>query len=130
METPILISARAKRFFLCISILLLLSSCRREIPLEPTDDTNPPASPTLTLDDTSATGTYTVHWTAPTGATSYVLHEDERAGFDSAVVAYAGSDTSVQITGKPSGKTYFYRVIAENRAGKSVWSETKSIVIL
>ena len=130
METPILISASATRLFLCISILLCLSSCRREIPLEPTDGTNPPASPTLILDDTSATGTYTVHWTAPFRATGYVLHEDERADFDSAVVAYAGSATFVQITGKPPGKTYFYRVIAENRAGKSAWSETKSILVI
>ncbi|MCZ6776685.1 MAG: fibronectin type III domain-containing protein [Ignavibacteria bacterium] len=125
-----MISASATRLFLCISILLLLSTCRREIPLESTDDTNSPASPTLILDDTSATGAYTVHWTAPAGATSYVLQEDQSDDFRNAVVAYSGSNTFLEVSGKSSGKTYYYRVIATSEAGESAWSKTKSIAVI
>jgi hypothetical protein len=125
-----LISAGTGRFIMCVSILLIVSSCRREIPLEPLIDVNPPESPALILDDTSDTGMYTVQWTAPPGATSYVLQEDERADFDSAVVAYSGGNTFLEISGKPSGKSYYYRVIAANRAGESAWSETKSVAVI
>ncbi len=130
METPILISARAKRFFLCISILILMSGCRREIPLEPLTDVNRPDNPTLILDDTSTTGVYTVQWTAPAGATSYVLQEDQSNDFDNAVVAYSGSNRFLEVSGKASGKTYYYRVTAASQAGESAWSKTKSIAVI
>ncbi len=130
METPILISPNVKRFFLCISILVLMSGCRREIPLEPLTDVNRPDNPTLILDDTSTTGAYTVQWTAPAGATSYVLQEDQSDDFGNAVVAYSGSNTFLEVSGKASGKTYYYRVIAANQVGESAWSKTKSIAVI
>ena len=125
-----LISGITRRFIICVSLLLLVSGCRREIPLEPLIDANPPEPPTLILDDTSISGMYTVQWTAPPGATSYVLQEDERADFDGAVVAYSGSNTFLDVSGKASGKTYYYRVIATNQVGESPWSETKSIAVI
>jgi hypothetical protein len=81
-----------------------------------------PAPPVpLTVPATSVTGTYTVTWTAETGATGYDLQEDSSASFTNPTVVYSGTNTSFLVTGKTSG-TFYYRVRATNGAGQSAWT--------
>jgi|GEM_PF-3955587 len=80
-----------------------------------------PSAPTITLATTDADGSYTVTWAASTGATYYVLQENE-------TVIYNGTGTSKDITGKTDG-TYYYNVKAGNTSGESAWSEAKTIVV-
>jgi len=80
---------------------------------------NPPAS--ITVPATSVTGTYTVTWTAETGATGYDLQEDSSASFTNPTVVYSGTNTSFLVTGKTAG-TFYYRVRATNGAGQSAWT--------
>jgi hypothetical protein len=75
---------------------------------------NPPA--TVTVPATSATGIYTVSWTASTGATGYDLEEDTNAGFTAPTTVYTGSNLSYQVTGKTSG-TFYYRARATSAVG-------------
>ena len=89
----------------------------------------PPSTPTLNDPDTTDTdGSYTVSWSSISGATSYTLEEDTSGSFGSPAVAYSGSGTSKDITGRSDG-TYYYRVKACNACGCSGWSNIKNIEV-
>jgi serine protease len=88
-----------------------------------------PAAPTLNpISNGDGDGNYTVSWSASTGATSYLLQEDDNSGFSSPATAYSGANTSWAASGKPNG-TYYYRVRASNAIGPSGWSNTQSTVV-
>ncbi|MDE0451524.1 MAG: Ig-like domain-containing protein [Gammaproteobacteria bacterium] len=83
-----------------------------------------PGAPTLTAPATDADGSYTVSWTASTGASSYKLEEKPAGGSFSS--AYDGAKRSHKITGKTAG-IYEYRVQAcagSDNCGD--WSSTKT----
>jgi len=90
--------------------------------------TIPPSSaPTLSVPaGTNVTGSYSVSWTAISGATSYTLQEQLNGGSWSA--SYSGSLTSQGYSGKGNG-TYGYQVQACNAGGCSGWSATQSITV-
>ena len=73
-------------------------------------------------------GNYPIGWSAVTGATEYVLQEDEAADFASPIDLYPGHGTSAVISGKGGG-IYYYRVRAVNAFGSSGWSQTQSVTV-
>ena len=62
-------------------------------------------------------------------ATNYRLQEDDNAEFSSPSVIYDGPQIQYQVTGQYSG-TWYYRVLASNAGGDSLWSNTQSVVVL
>ncbi|WP_454831485.1 RHS repeat protein [Pseudoxanthomonas wuyuanensis] len=87
----------------------------------------PPATaPTLTVPASSYTGSYTVSWTAVTGATSYQLEEQVGSGSWSLVHNAAGS--SKAISGKAAG-SYSYRIKACNTVGCGPVTAVKTVLV-
>lgn len=73
----------------------------------------------ITVPSSSSTGSYNIGWGTSTGTvTAYELYEAANAGFSGQLLAYSGTGTSKQITGKGNG-TYYYRVRACNGANCS-----------
>jgi hypothetical protein len=90
--------------------------------------THPPTTaPTVNAPTSSATGSYTVSWTAVGTATSYTVQEQVNGG--AWVTIQTGSATSKAITGKGNG-TYGYQVQACNVGGCGPWSATGSTTVL
>ena len=90
--------------------------------------TPPPAAPTLTVPANSSTGSYTVSWTRPSGATRFELQE--KAGAADWQAAYAGSATSSAFANKGAG-SYAYRVRACAGAGNcGGWSASGSVRVV
>jgi hypothetical protein len=90
-----------------------------------------PSLPAPVLDDISnpdGDGSYTVSWSAVSGATSYTLEEDGNTAFSSPTTVYSGPDTSTSITGRDVG-TYYYRVKASNASGSSDWSNVEAVTV-
>jgi len=73
------------------------------------------------IDNTDCDGAYEVSWSSVSGATSYVLEEDDNDSFASPIELYSGSDTSIAVSGRSPG-TYYYRVKACDAARCSDWS--------
>lgn len=100
----------------------------------PTPTHTPTPTPTVvppTLDSISnpdCDGNYTVCWSSVTGATGYILEEDDNSSFSSPVTAYVGLDTCTTFSGKAPG-IYYYRVRAVRDAGSSPWSNTRSVTV-
>jgi len=71
-----------------------------------------PAS--ITVPATNATGSYSVSWAASaTAGATYLLQETTDSGFTANVrTAYTGTATTASITGRATGTTYYYRVLA------------------
>ena len=90
----------------------------------------PPSSPPLLYEISNPDGHYsfTVSWSAVSGATSYTLEEDDNNAFPSPEVAYTGSYTSTSVYVGDVG-TYYYRVKASNRFGSTDWSNIRSVVV-
>ncbi|MBC7264445.1 MAG: S8 family serine peptidase [Chloroflexi bacterium] len=89
-----------------------------------------PATPMLNpIDNADGDNRYTVSWTTAAWATSYHLQEDDNSAFSSPHVVYNGPDTSVELTDRPLGVTYYYRVRAENAYGNSAWSNIRSVYV-
>ncbi len=75
-----------------------------------------------------ANPTYTVSWSAVTGATSYVLERATGAGFSDAVQVYAGPATQ-HVEASAGIATYHYRVKARNAWGDSGWSNVRTVAV-
>lgn len=86
----------------------------------------PAAAPTVTAPATSATGSYSVTWTAVAGATSYQLDENTNGGAWTQI--QNSSARSKAISGKGDG-TYGYRVKACNVGGCSSLSAADTTVV-
>jgi uncharacterized delta-60 repeat protein len=80
------------------------------------------------IDNPDGDGSYTVSWSEVEGTASYLLEEDDNAGFSSPSTAYEGSGTTQAISGKGAG-TYYYRVKATNSGASSGWSNVESVVV-
>jgi len=88
-----------------------------------------PTAPTLdVISNPDFDGSFAVSWSAVAGATSYVLEEDNNAGFTSPTQVYSGAPASANVTGRPDG-TYYYRVKAVNCLGASPWSNVQSVAV-
>ena len=85
-----------------------------------------PATPLLTAPSFNTTGSYTVSWTASSGATGYQLEEAVSGGAWTS--AYSGTGLSLAVSGKPAGN-HGYRVRACLNAGCSAWSTTASVAV-
>jgi len=87
-----------------------------EVPLAPKLDriSNPKGS-----------GNYTLKWSAPTGATGYVVEEAITPTFEAATEVYSGTATTVSLSGREFG-IYYYRVKATSEVGDSAWSNAES----
>lgn len=89
--------------------------------------TIPPASaPALTAPATNHTGSYTVSWTAVSGATYYTLKQGVNGGALATVAS--GAITSWSTSGKGNG-TYTYAVWACNVGGCGPQSATKNVAV-
>jgi hypothetical protein len=88
-----------------------------------------PSAPVLDpIDNPDGDGSYTVSWGSVSGATEYVLQEDDNDSFASPTEVYRGPSTSTTITGRDVG-TYYYRVQATNSFGSSPWSNVVSVQV-
>ncbi len=88
-----------------------------------------PAAPTLyEIVADIEPGAYRLSWSSSTGATGYRLLEAPSDASDSAVVRYAGPDTSYRVTGQPAG-VWAYQVEAYNQAGAGDLSETRTFSV-
>ena len=86
-------------------------------------------SPSLEpIDNADLNSDYVIDWSDVTGATGYVLEEDESSDFSSASVRYSGPHSQVQVLQQDVG-TWFYRVKAHNAGGDSGWSEVSSATV-
>lgn len=81
----------------------------------------PPGAPaSIAVPATSSTGSYTVSWSAATGAVqNYELYESTNASFAPATLVRSDAATSMAFSGKANGSTYYYRVRACGRGGCS-----------
>jgi len=74
-------------------------------------------------------GSFTVGWSAVSGATSYTLQRATNSSFTSAVTVYNGASFSYSQTGLNNG-TYYYRMRANNSCGSSGWRNGGAIVVI
>lgn len=87
----------------------------------------PAGAPSLNVPSTSSNGSYSVTWSAVTGATSYTLQEQVNSG------TWATAQSSAALSWTASGKSngsYGYRVQACNSSGCGAWSTTASVTVL
>src|SRR6185436_9751325 len=93
--------------------------------------TVPPGTPaTISAPTSSATGAYTVSWTAGTGTiTSFEVYESTSSTFTTQTSVYTGTGTSTPVSGKGNG-TYYYRVRACNAIGCSGYRATTGTAVL
>jgi hypothetical protein len=98
-----------------------------------TVSTVPPAPVAATATDTTASS-FTAHWGASTGATSYQLDVAIDAGFTTFVTGFqnldVGNVTSFSVTGLTTATPYFYRLRAVNSGGTSANSNTITVTTL
>ncbi len=80
------------------------------------------------VDNADGNAEYLVNWNEVTGATGYILEEDDDPGFGSAVVRYEGANSQYQAAQQELG-TWHYRVRAHNPAADSGWSNTASTIV-
>ncbi|NYE30634.1 YD repeat-containing protein [Rhodanobacter sp. K2T2] len=86
----------------------------------------PTAAPTLSAPANSSNGSYTVSWTAVSGATSYILQEQANGGAWTTI--QNSSATSVALSGK-SPATFGYRAQACTSSGCGPWSNVGSVIV-
>jgi hypothetical protein len=86
-------------------------------------------APTLySIDNPDCNGNYSVCWNGVSGATGYILEEDDNAYFASPVTVYVGLDTCSILSDKAPA-IYYYRVKAAGDAGSSPWSNIRSVTV-
>jgi hypothetical protein len=89
-----------------------------------------PEAPVLSaIDNPSKSSSYTVSWSAVSGAQSYQLEEATSADFANATVIYSGTGLTHQVSGKSTG-TYYYRVRSVYQALTSPWSNQVSTEVV
>ncbi|MGS1079154.1 hypothetical protein [Pseudoxanthomonas beigongshangi] len=86
----------------------------------------PGSAPTVSVPATNFTGSYTVSWTAVTGASTFQVSESTNAGIWNLI--HDGSGNSRALSGRASG-TYLYRARACNEAGCGPQSVNTSMVV-
>lgn len=86
----------------------------------------PSGTPSITIPATSTTGSYTVAWSAVSGATSYLVEEQANGGNWAQIYNAAGG--SLTVSGKGNG-SYNYRAKACNSAGCAGWSGSAGITV-
>jgi hypothetical protein len=89
-----------------------------------------PAAPILApIDNNDGDGSYTVSWSEVTGATAYLLEEDDNVTFDTPDQVYAGAGSEYVVSNQPRG-VWYYRVRAVNAYTVSVWSNVQSTQVI
>ncbi len=87
-------------------------------------------APTLSpISNPENDGTYQVSWSVVSGASGYLLQEDDAADFSSPVTRYSGAATQTTLSGQAVG-TWYYRVRATAGGAESSWSNVVSTQVL
>ena len=88
-----------------------------------------PETPTLyAINNPDGDGDYVVDWSDVSGATSYTLQQDNKISFSGPTMRYTGADSCYTITGQAGG-TWYYRVLASNVGGNSLWSDVQTVTV-
>jgi len=89
-----------------------------------------PAPPALApIDNPERDGNYLVDWNDVPSAASYTLQQDDASTFPSPTLRYSGPSSQFSVSNQGGG-TWFYRVLASNAAGDSLWSNTESVTVI
>jgi hypothetical protein len=89
---------------------------------------SPPDAPTLApINNEDGDGSYTVDWDDVARATSYILQESTDSAFASPS-QYTVTGSQYSVSGQEAGR-FFYRVMAQNDAGKSSWSNVRPVTV-
>jgi hypothetical protein len=90
-----------------------------------------PSTPTLSDPGSSllSPATYTVSWSAVSGATSYVLQESTSSSFNGVSTYYLSGTSRSIVHTVTITTTYYYRVAAVNDCGQGDWSNVENIDI-
>ncbi len=97
-----------------------------------TDTVTPPQPPDVPLLSSPANGATniilqpTISWNLSPGATQYSLFVSDTFNFDLTIFGVYATNTSYGLYGLGNGKTYYWKVKAENNAGWSAWSSAWS----
>ncbi len=94
--------------------------------------TGVPTAPTLSDPGlfVSAGASFTLSWSASSGATTYQLEQATNSSFTGSSVIYSGSSTSYSQAITPTvDTTYYFRVQARNAIGHSAWSNTQDLLV-
>jgi alpha-tubulin suppressor-like RCC1 family protein/fibronectin type 3 domain-containing protein len=94
-----------------------------------TPNIDPPAAPTNLIAVAGSGMTIILNWNAVTGATSYTVKRQGRAGGPYATIATNISGTTFQDTNVPYGVTYYYVVTAVNAGGEGGTSNEASATL-
>ena len=90
----------------------------------------PPTTPTLDpIENADGNGSYTVSWSAISGAEAYVLQEATNSAFSNAAVVYTGPSTSYAVSGRGAAR-YYYRVKSITGSMESEWSTVRQVDVL
>lgn len=83
------------------------------------------------IDNADGDWFYSVSWPSIDLAETYLLEEDDDAGFSSPTTVYDGAGTSWSVTetGKSPG-TYYYRVRGHNEWGYGAYSNVEAVTVL
>ena len=88
-----------------------------------------PAAPaTVTYPSTNCGTSFTVAWTAVSGATSYILQRATDGNFTDAEDVFSDTSTSFSQSVLPAA-TYYYRVRSSNGCGLSNWQQGAALVV-
>lgn len=88
-----------------------------------------PAAPVLSpIPNPGDQDQYQLTWSAAVGATAYRLEESSDGSFVDPTTRYRGDALHYNVTGQPGG-TWYYRVVAYNRAGDSPPSNVQTTLV-
>jgi hypothetical protein len=83
----------------------------------------------LPINNPDLNGDYLIDWNNVSGALSYRLEEDDNSAFTSPIVSYEGDNSQYSVTGQQPG-LWYYRVLASNTYGDSLWSNIESVNVI
>ncbi len=88
---------------------------------------SPPAAPVLTALPAFSQGTAkTIAWAAVSGATSYTFQVSTTADFSTVLASQTVTSPTASFANLTSGVTYYYRVLATNNIGSSIYGNVVS----